>query len=75
MKFDIKKAFDTLDLKFLMKVLDAYGFDRKFYSWIKTILNSARLSFWVNGNPVGYISCKRDVRQSDPLSPLLFCLA
>lgn len=30
MKFDIKKAFDTVDWLFLLKLLSAYGFDAKF---------------------------------------------
>lgn len=30
MKIDIKKAFDTMDWRFLLKVLQALGFDAKF---------------------------------------------
>lgn len=75
LKFDIKKAFDTLDWGFLLKVLKAFGFHNQFCNWISTILHSARLSFIVNGNSIGYFSCKRGVRLGDPLSPLLFCLA
>lgn len=75
LKFDIKKAFDTLDWDFLLKVLAAFGFHSDFCNWVSTILISARLSFQVNGHSVGYMACKRGVRQGDPLSPLLFCLA
>lgn len=57
--FDIRKAFDTIDWDFLLKVLAAFGFGDKFCSWIKVILMSAKLSFSVNGRSVGFFSCKR----------------
>lgn len=72
---DISKAFDTLEWDFLLKVLSKFGFNDKFCSWIRTILNSATLSISVNGKQNGYFNCKRGVRQGDPLSPLLFCIA
>ncbi|MCI03301.1 RNA-directed DNA polymerase (Reverse transcriptase), partial [Trifolium medium] len=75
LKIDISKAFDTLDWGFLLKVLHAFGFNSTFCNWINTILNSARLSISVNGAQEGYFNCNRGVRQGDPLSPLLFCLA
>lgn len=34
LKFDIKKAFDTIDWDFLISVLDAFGFDAKFCNWV-----------------------------------------
>ncbi|XP_019438892.1 PREDICTED: uncharacterized protein LOC109344584 [Lupinus angustifolius] len=71
----IALAFDTLDWKFLVDTLSAFGFGGKFISWIKTIMHSAKLSVVVNGKSYGYFSCSRGVRQGDPLSPILFCLA
>jgi ribonuclease HI len=75
MKIDIKKAFDTLDWGFLLRVLKSFGFNSVFCDWISTILQSAKLSFLVNGKAVGFFNCSRGVRQGDPLSPLLFCIA
>ncbi|XP_019442304.1 PREDICTED: uncharacterized protein LOC109347026 [Lupinus angustifolius] len=74
-KLDVKKAFDTIDWKFLKDTLHAFGFASSFMYWIDVILKSARLSILVNGHSVGFFHCKRGVRQGDPLSPLLFCLA
>lgn len=34
-KFDIQKAFDTLDWGFILHVLTAFGFGEIFVSWIK----------------------------------------
>ncbi|KAL6221415.1 hypothetical protein ACLB2K_009166 [Fragaria x ananassa] len=74
-KVDIAKAFDTLDWSFLSQVLIRFGFSSEFLHFIHTILDSARLSVLLNGTPHGFFSCSRGVRQGDPLSPLLFCLA
>jgi len=38
-------------------------------------LESAKLSVSINGAQKGYFDCKRGVRQGDPLSLLLFCIA
>ncbi|XP_019450635.1 PREDICTED: uncharacterized protein LOC109352905 [Lupinus angustifolius] len=66
LKLDVKKAFDTIDWRFLMDTLKAFGFHNSFIHWIEVILNSAKLSISVNGHTVGYFSCKRGVRQGDP---------
>ncbi|KAL8513125.1 hypothetical protein ACS0TY_019345 [Phlomoides rotata] len=74
-KVDIQKAFDTVSWDFLLVVLEAFGFDARFTRMVKVILTSARLSILFNGSPHGYFGCTRGVRQGDPLSPLLFCIA
>jgi len=75
MKIDITKAFDTLEWSFLLKVLKSFGFNEIFCNWIHVILKSAFLSVSINGKSHGYFNATRGVRQGDPLSPLLFCLA
>jgi ribonuclease HI len=75
LKIDITKAFDTLEWSFILKVLRSFGFNEKFCNWIDVILKSANLSISINGKMHGYFNCSRGVRQGDPLSPLLFCIA
>jgi hypothetical protein len=75
LKIDITKAFDSLEWSFLLKVLKLFGFNAVFCNWINVILQSAFLSVSINGKSHGYFNCSRGVRQGDPLSPLLFCLA
>lgn len=75
LKIDISKTFDTLDWNFLLKVLSSFGFNQVFCNWIKVILKSATISISINGSQHGYFNCHRGVRQGDPLSPLLFCIA
>lgn len=48
-KFDIRKAFDTLDWGFLLRVLTAFGFGPAFVNFIHIILQSANLYVSVNG--------------------------
>jgi hypothetical protein len=69
LKIDITKVFDSLEWSFLLKVLKLFGFNAVL------ILQSAFLSVSINGKSHGYFNCSRGVRQGDPLSPLLFCLA
>jgi hypothetical protein len=75
LKIDISKAFDTVEWPFLLNVLSKFGFNEVFCNWILVILQSAFLSISINGKSQGYFNCTRGVRQGDPLSPLLFCLA
>jgi hypothetical protein len=60
---------------FLLRVQKAFAFNQVFCHWIHSILLSAKISISINGKHHGFFNCSRGVRQGDPLSPLLFCLA
>lgn len=71
---DFMKAFDTIEWSFLLRILESFGFNDVFVGWIKSILQSAYLSFLINGKVVGFFQCSRGVRQGYPLSNFLFLL-
>jgi len=71
-KLDITKAFDHINWKFLLYMLRMCGFGEKWISWIAHYISSVRFSVLVNGSPSSLFSSPRGLRQSNPLSPLLF---
>ena len=71
---DYAKAFDTLSLNAIKKMLSYFGIKGAFSTWIEIILKD-RISCIRNG---GYLSdfftMERGVRQGCPISPLLFIM-
>jgi hypothetical protein len=59
LKIDVRKAFDTVNWKFLVHVLHCFGFNQVFCDWIITILHSAKISININGKVVGFLNCTR----------------
>ena len=59
---DFEKAFDSVDLKFLIRVLEVFNFDPNFIQWIKTFYNGAKSCVINNGYTSHYFDLERGVR-------------
>ena len=73
-KLDIEKAYDSINWKFLLKVLQKMGFGFKWLGWMWSCLFSAKFSVLVNGVSAGFFPSTKGIRQGDPLYPYLFVM-
>eukprot|EP00253_Pinus_taeda_P026017 PITA_26017 len=74
-KLDLSKAYDRLSWKYLEKVLESFGFNRRWIGWIHSMISSPNFSILVNETPSKTFTASRGIRQGDPLSLFLFILA
>jgi hypothetical protein len=72
---DFKKAFNLIEHSALFATLHAKGFPNKWISWIKDLLSTATSFVLLSGTAGKDFTCKRGVRQGDPLSLVLFAIA
>ncbi|GJS45285.1 uncharacterized protein Tco_0595406 [Tanacetum coccineum] len=73
-KLDIQKAYNTVDWKFLKKILIGFIFHSRMVSCIMECVTSTSFSVSINGSLYGFFKGKRGLHQGDPLSPYLFTL-
>ena len=71
---DFRKAFDSLEWPFIMRILDAFNFGSSIKRWISTFYTNVE-SAVLNGCLTNWFKPSKGVRQGCPLSPYLFILS
>lgn len=71
---DFEKAFDSVNVEFLMMTLEAFNFGQIFIKWIRTFYNGAKSCVINNGFTSHYFDPQQGVQQGDPLSLYLFII-
>src|SRR4051812_37996609 len=74
LKLDIAKAFDSVSLALLFKVLRKSRFGPRFRKLVAILLLTASTRVMLNGEPGPVIWHQRGLRQGGPLAPMLFVL-
>ena len=72
---DFKKAFDTLNFNYFIRILQEFNFGPSFIQWICVLYKNASSCVMNNGFSTGPFSLGGGVRQGDPLSAYLFIIA
>jgi hypothetical protein len=73
-KLDFEKTYDKVNWNFLEEVLLRKGFSEQFIQWINKVVRGGRVCIDLNGERGEYFRSYKGLRQSAPLSPLLFNL-
>ena len=74
MSLDAKKAFDSVDHKYMAATLKKYGFSDNFIDLVKMLYRDIKADILVNGYRSVCIKIGRCVKQGDALSCALFIL-
>ena len=72
---DFRKAFDSLEWPFIMRVLDVFNFGSSIKRWITTFYTNVESAVLNNGYMTNWFKPSKGVRQGCPLSPFLFILS
>jgi hypothetical protein len=62
LKIDLKKAFDTVSLDFIIAGLHAIGIPHDMINWIKTCITTVHYTININGELHGFFQASRGIR-------------
>ena len=71
-KLDFKKAYYRMEWSYLMAVLKAFGFNKRFIVLINQCISKVQFTILLNGGKTKDFNPARWLRQGIPLSPYLF---
>ena len=71
-KLDISNAYDRVEWEFLRNIMLKMIFSAKWVDQAIQGMSSSSYSMLINGEPRGFISSSRGIKQGDSLSPYLF---
>lgn len=69
-KIDFEKSYDKFKWSFLQQTLK--GFSSKWCQWIDNYVKGGSVGIKVNADIGHYFQTHKDLRQGDPMSPILF---
>ena len=73
-KIDQQKAFDRVNHRYLIKVLEKFDFPEYFVKWVSIFYTEVKSSVKINGYLTEPLSIRRGIRQGCPLSAMLYVL-
>lgn len=71
---DLEKAFDRVEHKYLIDVMERFGFGENFLNWIKCLYTDITSCVKVNGFLTEDFKITRSIRQGCPMSALLYTI-